>query len=158
MQSELRRIAGRYMRSERPDHTLQPTALVGELVVRLLEGQPVAWTDRTHFLAVASQQMRRILVDHARAHLAEKRGGEFSKQTLGENAAVAVPLEEWILDLHAALDELSRLDPRAAKVIELRYFGGMSEEETAEALGSSISTVKRDWAAGRAWLVSRLTG
>jgi RNA polymerase sigma factor (TIGR02999 family) len=156
LEPELRKIARQYMRRERGDHTLQPTALVSELFLRLIGGQPIAWTDRAHFLAVTSQHMRRILVDHARMSLAAKRGGGAANMPLEQNDAAVHPVEEELLDLHGALEELGELDSRAARVIELRYFGGMSEEEAAEALGISVSTAKRDWNVGRAWLVSRL--
>jgi RNA polymerase sigma factor (TIGR02999 family) len=144
------------MRRERGDHTLQPTALVSELYLRFIGGQPITLTDRAHFLAVTSQHMRRILVDHARMSLAAKRGGGAGNMPLEQNEPSVHPVEERLLDLHGALEELGELDSRAAKVIELRYFGGMSEEETAEALNISVSTAKRDWNAGRAWLISRL--
>jgi RNA polymerase sigma-70 factor (ECF subfamily) len=156
MQPELRRIAASYMRRERAGHTLQPTALVNELYVKLMAGATVEWQGRAHFLAVAAQQLRRILVDHARQRQSEKRGGGLQAPTLVEGSAIARPFEESLLDLHAALDGLSALDPRAARVIELRYFGGLTEKEAAEVLGISIATLKRDWDAGRAWLVDRL--
>src|SRR3984885_7203893 len=153
MQPELRRIAAGYMHRERAGHTLQPTALVNELFLKLIGGAAVEWQDRAHFLAVASQQLRRILVDYARERRAEKRGGEWHATTLVEQSAVARPFEENLLDLHHALDELSALDPRAAQVIELRYFGGLTEKESAEVLRISVATLKRDWEAGRAWLI-----
>jgi RNA polymerase sigma-70 factor, ECF subfamily len=156
MQPELRRIAANYMRRERVGHTLQPTALVNELFLRLMGGATIEWQDRAHFLAVASQQLRRILVDHARQRQSEKRGGGLQATTLREASAVVRPFEENLLDLHDALDGLSALDPRAARVIELRYFGGLTEIEAAEVLEISITTLKRDWDAGRAWLVNRL--
>jgi RNA polymerase sigma factor (TIGR02999 family) len=156
MQPELRRIAANYMRRERVGHTLQPTALVNELFLRLMGGANIDWQDRAHFLAVASQQLRRILVDHARQRRSEKRGGGLQATTLVEASAVAQPFEENLLDLHDALDGLAVLDPRAARVIELRYFGGLTETEAAEVLEISIATLKRDWEAGRAWLVDRL--
>ena len=156
MQPELRRIAAGYMRRERAGHTLQPTALVNELFLRLMGGATVEWKDRAHFLAVASQQLRRILVDHARQRRSEKRGGGLQATTLVEASAVARPFEENLLDLHDALDGLAALDPRAARVIELRYFGGLTEMEAAEVLEISVATIKRDWEAGRAWLVDRL--
>jgi RNA polymerase sigma factor (TIGR02999 family) len=156
MQPELRRIAAGYMQRERSCHTLQPTALVNELFLKLMGGATVEWQDRAHFLAVASQQLRRILVDHARERQAEKRGSGALATTLLEGSAVAQPFEENLLDLHHALDELSALDSRAARVIELRYFGGLTEKEAAEVLEISIATLKRDWEAGRAWLVDRL--
>jgi RNA polymerase sigma factor (TIGR02999 family) len=156
MQPELRRIAASFMQRERAGHTLQPTALVNELFLKLMGGATVEWQNRAHFMAVASQQLRRILVDHARQRRAEKRGGELQATTLVEGSAIARPFEENLLDLHDALDGLAALDPRAARVIELRYFGGLTEKEAAEVLGISIATLKRDWEAGRAWLVSRL--
>jgi RNA polymerase sigma-70 factor (ECF subfamily) len=156
MQPELRRIAAGYMRRERAGHTLQPTALVNELFLRLMGGATVEWKDRAHFLAVASQQLRRILVDHARQRRSEKRGGGLQATTLVEASLVARPFEENLLDLHDALDGLAALDPRAARVIELRYFGGLTEMEAAEVLEISVATIKRDWEAGRAWLVDRL--
>ena len=156
MQPELRRIAASYLRRERAGHTLQPTALVNELYVKLMAGATVEWQDQAHFLAVAAQQVRRILVDHARRRQSEKRGGGLQATTLGEALAITKPFEESLLDLHAALDELSALDPRAAQVIELRFFGGLTEKEGALVLGISIATLKRDWEAGRAWLVGRL--
>lgn len=156
MQPELRRIAANYMQRERAGHTLQPTALVNELYLKLIGGAAVEWRDRAHFLAVASQQLRRILVDHARQRLADKRGGGLRPATLVEGSAIALPFEENLLDLHAALDEFAELDGRAAQAIELRYFGGLTESEAAEVLGISLATLKRDWEAGRAWLVDRL--
>jgi RNA polymerase sigma factor (TIGR02999 family) len=156
MQPELRRIAAAYMRKERQEHTLQATALVNELYLRLMGGAAVEWQDRAHFLAVASQQLRRILVDYAREKLAEKRGGGAEATTLVDGTAATPPFEERLLDLHRALDELAAMDARAAQVIEVRYFGGLTEKETAEVLGISLATLKRDWAAGRAWLVDRL--
>jgi RNA polymerase sigma factor (TIGR02999 family) len=156
MQPELRRIAASYMRRERAGHTLQPTALVNELYLKLMAGAAVEWQNRAHFLAVAAQQLRRILVDHARQRQSEKRGGGLQATTLDERSAITQPFEASLLDLHAALDALSALDPRAAQVIELRYFGGLTEKEAAEVLGISTATLKRDWEAGRAWLVDRL--
>ncbi|MBS1828371.1 MAG: sigma-70 family RNA polymerase sigma factor [Acidobacteria bacterium] len=156
LQPELRRIAGMYMSREAAGRTLQATALVNELFVQLMRGAPVAWQDRAHFLAVASQQLRRLLVAAARERLAAKRGGGADRVELNEAHAQSKPLEDEILDLHQALQELEALDPRAAQVIELRYFGGLTEEEAAEAIGISVATLKRDWQAGRAFLVGRL--
>ena len=156
MQPELRRIAADYMRRERPGHTLQATALVNELYLRLMGGAPVEWQDRAHFLAVAARLLRRILVDHARENLARKRGGGAAVTTLKEGSARSQSFDESLLDLHTALDELASMDGRAAQVIELRYFGGLKEKEAAEILGISVATLKRDWEAGRAWLVGRL--
>lgn len=156
MQPELRRIAGAYMRKEQPGHTLQATALLNELYLCLMGGAVVEWRDRAHFLAVAAQQLRRILVDHAREKLAHKRGGGADMTTLTEGAARTPPFDEKLLDLHTALNELASMDGRTAQAIELRYFGGLTEKEAAEVLGISVATLKRDWEAGRAWLVGRL--
>jgi RNA polymerase sigma factor (TIGR02999 family) len=156
MQPELRRIAAGYMRQERPGHTLQATALMNELYLRLMGGGAVEWQDRAHFLAVAARLLRRILVDHARESLAGKRGGGAAVTTLKEGSARSPSFDERLLDLHAALDELASMDGRVAQVIELRYFGGLTEKEAAETLGISVATLKRDWEAGRAWLVGRL--
>ena len=156
MQPELRRLAGDYMRREHPGNTLQPTGLVNELYLRLMGGAPVECHDRAHFLAVASQQLRRILVDHAREKKAAKRGGGALPATLTDGAAQTPAFEERLLDLHDALDELEKLDPRTARVIELRFFGGLTEKEAADAAGISVATLKRDWETGRAWLITRL--
>jgi len=156
MQPELRRIAAGYMRKEHPGHTLQATALVNELYLRLMGGAVVEWQDRAHFLAVAAQQLRRILVDHAREKLAQKRDGGAAVTIATEGSARTPPFDENLLDLHRALDELEVMDERVARVIELRYFGGLTEKEAAEVLEISVSTPKRDWEAGRAWLVGRL--
>ncbi len=156
MQPELRRIAANYMRKEDSGNTLQATALLNELYLRLMGGDLVEWQDRAHFLAVAAQLLRRILVDHAREKLAQKRGRGVSVTTLKEDSARTPPFDETLLDLHGALDELASMDGRAAQVIELRYFGGLTEKEAAEVLGISVATLKRDWEAGRAWLVGRL--
>src|SRR5215475_696581 len=125
MQPELRRIAAGYMRKERPGHTLQATALMNELYLRLMGGVPVEWQDRAHFLAVAARLLRRILVDHARESLAGKRGGGAAVTTLKEGSAQTPTFDEKLLDLHTALDELASMDARSAQVIELRYFGGL---------------------------------
>ena len=122
---ELHRLAQSYMRRERAGHTLQPTALVNKLFLKLMGGATVEWKNRAHFLAVASQQLRRILVDHARQRQSEKRGGGLQATTLVEASAVARTFEENLLDLHDALDGLAGLDPRAARVIKLRFFGGL---------------------------------
>lgn len=156
MQPELRRIAAGYMRKERSGHTLQATALLNELYLRLMGGAEVEWQDRAHFLAVAAKQLRRILVDHAREKLAHKRGHGAEVTTLTEGSASTPPFDEKLLDLHAALKELELMDARTAQVIELRYFGGLTETEAAEVLGISVASLKRDWAAGRAWLAGRL--
>src|SRR6516162_8909230 len=154
---ELRRIAARFLHNERNHHTLEPNALVNELCVRLLGSRPLAYQDRVHFFAIAAQTMRRILIDHARARIAEKRGGERERVTL-------TAVEGWnpvadnkdIVSLDQALSKLEKADARAARVVELRFFGGLQENEIAEALGVSLITVKRDWKVARAWLISRL--
>ncbi|MBL8229133.1 MAG: sigma-70 family RNA polymerase sigma factor [Bryobacterales bacterium] len=157
MQPELRKIAAYYIARELPGNTLQPTAMVNELFVRLMGGAAVDWQNRSHFLAVASQQLRRILVDHARGRLTAKRGAGRTPTTLTESVSAVPPVEDHILDLHQALEELAELDERPARVIELRYFGGLTEVEAAEALGVSVATLKRDWQIGRAWLADRLS-
>jgi RNA polymerase sigma factor (TIGR02999 family) len=157
---ELRRQAERAMRREGHEHTLQATALVHESYLRLVDQRRVAWRNRAHFFAIASTVMRRILVDHARARLTAKRGGGAAPVTLagvqdGEAERVA---EVDLLALHEALDRLARLDPEQARLVELRYFGGLTIEETAGALGVSAATVKREWAVARAWLRRELVG
>lgn len=157
VQPALRQIAARLLQRERPDHTLEPNALVNELYLRLIGAQPLDYQDRAHFLAIAAQTMRRILIDHARARVAAKRGGEQQRVSLsgldGWTPAIA---GEDLLALDAALTELQSADPRAARVVELRFFGGLLEEEVAAALGVSAITEKRDWKAARAWLATRL--
>jgi len=153
---ELRRLAAWQLQRERPGHTLQATALVNELYLKLFGGAPVDWQDRAHFFAVAAQQIRRLLVDYARAGLAEKRGGGRAKLSLTEVQGLAAPNEQSLLDLDAALSRLETLDSRAARIVELRYFGGATEQEAAEAVGISVATVKRDWDFARTWLISQL--
>jgi RNA polymerase sigma factor (TIGR02999 family) len=153
---ELRRLAAHYMRAERPDHTLEATALVHEMYVKLIASEPVAWQNRAHFFAVAAQQLRRVLVNHARDRQAAKRGGKRVKMSLSYANGLAQPWEPDVLDLEQALEKLEQVDSRAARAIELRFFGGLTEEESAEALGISVATLKRDWAFGRAWLLRHL--
>ena len=148
---ELRRLAGRYMRAERPDHTLQATALVHEAYVRLV-GVEAAWQDRVHFLSLAARLMRRILVDHAKAGRREKRGGGAVKLSLDDVALVASEPSAALLDLDEALTNLASLDERKARAVELHYFGGLTYDETAEVLGVSAATVDRDLRMARAWL------
>ena len=136
---------------------MQPTALVNELYLWLFgSSEPVAWQNRAHFFAVAAQTLRRILVDHARAHRAEKRGGDHIRVSLTSAKGSAESRDEYLLALDEALQQLSQLQPRAAQVVELRFFAGLTEEEIAEVLGVSAITVKRDWKFARAWLLSAL--
>jgi RNA polymerase sigma factor (TIGR02999 family) len=154
---QLRQLASRFLHHERNDHTLEPNALVNELCVRLLGAEPITYEARTHFFAIAAQTMRRILIDHARARIAEKRGG-------GQHQVSLSAVDEWspvaqnedLLALDTALSKLETLDPRAARVVELRFFGGLTEDEVADVIGISTITVKRDWKAARAWLMGRL--
>lgn len=148
---ELRRLAASYMADERPDHTLQPTALVHEAYLRLVDQRSVRWRSRTHFLAIAATAMRRLLIDHARRHRAEKRGGG-RRVTLSEGIAGGEAADLDVLALEEALTRLAEIDGRQAHVIELRFFGGLRVEEAAEVLGISPATVKRDWQHARAWL------
>jgi RNA polymerase sigma factor (TIGR02999 family) len=153
---ELRRLAAWHFERERPDHTLQPTALVNELYLKLFAGEPVEWQNRAHFFAVAAQQMRRILIDHARGHRAEKRGGGEARLSLDDVDGLTAPREEELIELDCALHELEELDPRSARVVELRFFAGLTEKEAAEVLGISVATLKRDWDFARAWLINQL--
>jgi RNA polymerase sigma factor (TIGR02999 family) len=154
---ELRRLAGRYMRDERPNHTLQPTALVHEAYVRLADQDRANWQNRAQFMGIAGQLMRRLLVDHARKRHAAKRGG--SLVTLDEglgNPCSPVEQSEELLAVDQALERLEALDPQQSRVVELRYFGGLSTEETAGAMGISERTVEREWALAKAWLRTQL--
>ncbi|MBZ5623915.1 MAG: sigma-70 family RNA polymerase sigma factor [Acidobacteriia bacterium] len=148
---ELRRLAAGYMRRERPDHTLQATALVHEAYLKLA-GQTVTWQSRAHFFGVAAQIMRRILVDHARACHAEKRGSGQAKVSLDNALLLSTAESGELLDLDNALTRLAEIDAHLARVVELRYFAGMSVSETAEVMGCSTRTVNRDWRAAQAWL------
>lgn len=157
---ELRRVARRQLRGERPDHTLQTTALINEAYLRLVDQGMPQVADRCHFVALTSHLMRQILVDHARARLAQKRDGG-CRITLAEDVASAEPGEVDVLAVDDALSRLAALDPQQARVVELRYFGGLSIRETSEVLGISGATVKRDWATARAWLhreIERVSG
>lgn len=154
--SELRRIANRYLQAERSDHTLQSTALVHEAYVRLTNQQLPQWQNRAHFFAVAAQLMRQVLVDHARSHRASKRGGEVYKLALDDAEDQQKPIDVDILALDDALKSLTAMDAQQGKVVELKFFGGLSNEDTAEVLGISTSTVKRDWTTARAWLFREL--
>jgi RNA polymerase sigma factor (TIGR02999 family) len=150
---ELRRRAARHLRRERPGHTLRPTDLVHETYLRLNAQNP-AWHNRDQFFAVASRLMRRILVDHARKRAADKRGGV--RVTLDEGLAAGSPAEPDLLDVDSALEELAVLDERQASLVELRFFGGLSLEQAAGALGVSLATANRDWAMAKGWLYRRL--
>ena len=153
---QLRLVAAKHMKRERPDHTLQPTALVHELCARLLGGSTVDWQDRAHFFSVASLQIRRLLVNHARDRRAAKRGGGAQRVDVAECPALPKPLQEDLIALDQVLSRLEQLDPRAAKVVELRFFGGLNENEAAAVLGISVATLKRDWEFARAWLLTEL--
>jgi RNA polymerase sigma-70 factor, ECF subfamily len=159
---ELRRLAANYLRRERPGQTLQPTALVHEAFLRLSREKNQPWQNRTHFLAIAALSMRQILVQRARARHADKRGGKDAERiTLDESVIADRPSATDgidVLALDAALEKLAALDPQQAKIVELRYFGGLTVEEVAEALDSSPATVKRHWTLARAWLRKELTG
>jgi RNA polymerase sigma factor (TIGR02999 family) len=155
---ELRRLAEHYLATERSGHTLQATALVNELYLRLAGGQDLHFENRGHFFAVAAQQMRRLLVDYARSRQAEKRGGDRMKVSLEQAGELGFAEDHDIIAIHEALEELDKLDSRAAKVVELRFFGGLTESEAAAALAISVATLKRDWEFARAWLVSQLEG
>ena len=145
------------LRRERPDHTLEPNAVVNELYLRLIGSQPVSYQDRVHFFAIAAQTMRRILIDYARARVADKRGGQQQRvRSSAVDGAVPAASSEQLLDLDTLLSALATTDPRAARVVELRFFGGLREEDVAEVLQVSVITVKRDWKAARAWLAARL--
>lgn len=155
---ELHRLAARYLRRERPDHTIQATALVNEAYLRLIEQRDTDWSNRAHFFAIAAQLMRRILVDHARAQHAAKRGGSACKLTIIE--AMDLPDDRRrdidMIALDDALNLLESKDPQKSRIIELRFFGGLTIEETAEVLGISLTTVKADWRLARAWLYRKL--
>jgi RNA polymerase sigma factor (TIGR02999 family) len=150
---ELRAIAGRYLSRESVGHTLQSTALVHEAYFKLVGQNRVQWQSRAHFFGIAAQMMRRILVDHARRQHRDKRGGPVTKLSLDEAMATAAPeIEVDLLALDEALTSLARIDPRGARIVELRFFSALTIEETAEVLDVSTGTVKRDWSAARVWL------
>lgn len=155
--AELRRLAARALRHERRRQTLQPTALVHEAYLRLLKDEDLSVENRAHFLAIAARSMRQILVEHARARNAQKRGGTRRMVALDEGMAAGEPREVELVALDAALDRLKQVDPGHAQIVELRFFGGLTNEEAAEALGVSTATVKRGWTVARAWLYRELT-
>lgn len=155
---ELRRVAGHYLRKEGPGHSLQPTALVNEVYLRIAGSDPVDWKDRAHFFALASRAMRRVLVDHARTKLAKKRGAEVQRVTWDGEGAPASSGAEEILAVDTALESLAKIEPRQASIVEMRYFSGLSVEETAAVLGVSSRTVKREWSLARIWLRQEIAG
>jgi RNA polymerase sigma-70 factor, ECF subfamily len=153
--AELRRLAAHYLKSERQGHTLQPTALVHEAFLKLVE-QETQWQNRNHFFAVAANLMRRILVDYARGHKAEKRGGEAEKVSLEDAFIFVKEKPAQLIALDEALEELAKIDERRSKVVELKFFGGLNNEEIAEVLGVHSNTVLRDWNLARAWLKTQI--
>jgi RNA polymerase sigma-70 factor (ECF subfamily) len=153
---ELRRLAKSYLRRERPDHTLQPTALVHEAYMRLMDLGKLDWQNRAHFIGVAARLMRQILVDHARSRRAAKRGNAEEKLSIDSAIAQSDERELDLLAVDEALSSLASLDPEQSRIVELRFFGGLTIEETAEALGVSPSTAKREWRLARAWLYRKM--
>jgi RNA polymerase sigma factor (TIGR02999 family) len=158
VEAELRRLARIYMSRERIGHTLQTTGLVNEAFLRLIDARQVAWQDRAHFLGIAARLMRRVLIDHARTRAVQKRGGGDYKVALDDDMAVSPPPAFNLLALDRALEALGAIDERKSRVIEMRFFGGMTVEETAEALHVSPDTVKRDWRLAKLWLLRELEG
>jgi RNA polymerase sigma factor (TIGR02999 family) len=155
---DLRRVAASYMRREAVGHALQPTALVHETYVRLIDQKQVKWRNRAHFFGVAASMMRRILVDHARRRRADKRGGDWERVTLDHHELPAAAAREVdVLALHESLQRLAAFDPRQERLVELRYFGGLTIEEAAEVLGISPATVVREWTIAKAWLRADLS-
>jgi RNA polymerase sigma factor (TIGR02999 family) len=153
---ELRRLAHHFMEGQRPDHTLQTTALVDEAYLRLADQTSPSWQDRAHFFAVAARAMRQILVNYAKSSRAQKRGGGALKVELDEGAIVSPEQSQAIVDLHEALERLGTLDSRKARVVELKYFGGLNHDEIAEVMKISTVTVRRDWVFAKAWLHNEL--
>ena len=156
VQPELRRLARRYMGQQHAGHTLQATALINEVYVRLMGWRNLRWQDRAHFFGLSAQLMRRTLVDHARRHNRRKRGGEAIEVSLDEAAIVSPERSADLVAVDEALERLATFDPRRSQIVELRFFGGLSVEETAEVLKSSPRTVKREWSLARAWLYCEL--
>jgi RNA polymerase sigma factor (TIGR02999 family) len=154
---ELRRLAAHFLRRERPDHTLQPTALAHEAYLRICGGRTLDVESRAHFFGIVARQMRQILVDHARARAAQKRSAGPLTVTLGSGEGLGQPRTEDLLAINEALDQLESVDARASRVVELRFFGGLKESEVATALQVSLATVKRDWSFAKAWLFKRLS-
>lgn len=156
VEAELRRLARIYMSRERKDHTLQPTAVVNEVFIRLVDTNSIRWNDRAHFFGICARLMRRVLVDHARSRGYQKRGGGARRVTLDEHVLAAPPMDVDLLALDAALEQLAAVDERKCRVIEMRFFGGLSVEETATALNVSTDTVKRDWRIAKLWLLNAI--
>src|SRR5665213_1676312 len=154
--AELHRLARSYMRRERPSHTLQPTALINEAYLRLAKGS-IDWQSRSHFIAIAATVMRRILVDHARAHLASARGGKLQQVEWQETFGLPAERSRELLALDDALPQLEKLNPRQAKIVEMRYVAGLSFEEIGNVLGISPRSAKRDWAVARVWLFNEIS-
>jgi len=154
---ELRNLAHNFLYRERPGHTLQTTALVHEAYLKLIDQNDARWQNRAHFFAIAAQAMRRILIDSARKHAAAKRGGPQAELSLDEVADIALEPDSNLLKLDEALNELAKIDPRQSRIVELRYFGGLTIEETAEVTSVSPATVKREWMMARAWLHQEIT-
>ena len=155
---EFHRLAEGYLRRESPGHTLQPTALVNEAYLKLVDQSHANWKGRTHFFAIGAQAMRRILVDHARGKHREKRGGGLHRIALDEEMSVSPRRDEDLVELDEALNKLAKLDPRQARIVELRFFGGLTVAEVADVLGVSKRTVENEWTMVRAWLRRELTG
>jgi RNA polymerase sigma factor (TIGR02999 family) len=156
VEQELRRLAHHYMRGERQGHTLQTTALVNEAFVRLANRKRIQWQNRAHFFGIAAQLMRTILVDHARSHSCAKRGGDAEKIELNEALVVSQQKASEVIALDEALKELELIDPRQSRIVELRFFGGLTVEEAAEVLHVSPVTIKREWSSAKAWLYRNL--
>jgi RNA polymerase sigma factor (TIGR02999 family) len=155
---ELRRLAALYLLRERRDHTLQPTALVHEAYLRLVDQRQVNWKNRAQFVGLAAVMMRRILVNHARDRAADKRGGDMRKVPLSDADTPGKPQEVDVIVLHEALDQLSAIDPRKSRIVELKFFGGLTTNEIAEVLQLSPATIERDWSFARAWLYDAMGG
>src|SRR5262252_7293763 len=156
VRKELHRLAAHYMAEEPPGHDLQPTALINEAYLRLVDWKNIQWADRAHFFGMAANMMRRVLVNYARSRDRLKRGGEAIQVSFTEAANVPVPQSANVLALDKALRELEKIDSRKSQIVEMRFFGGLSQEETSEALHVSVATVRRDWSLARAWLAREL--
>jgi len=156
--NELRRLAASYLRRERPGHTLQPTELVHDAYLRLIDQRQVNWKNRAQFVGLAAVMMRRILVNHARERATDKRGGDVQKVPLSDVAAAGAPQDVDVIALHSALDQLETIDQRKSRIVELKFFGGLTTNEIAEVLHISPATIERDWSFARAWLYDAVGG